>query len=279
MFAWGLEDPSTARGALKSLRNTQLKPELHVQLIVGWIQGENKGGAAEYVADLPPGIVRQKAVNELISEHMKQGSEAVIEWVESIPSGGGRNFKRVAFQKAANALTIDDPVATARWIEDHLGRPYSSEAPTAIGKRWIEQDPVAAMSWLAGLPAGEAKDDAVSTSYRRWHTQAETEAEAWLMSATPSEGLDHAVRVLVRRHGRVAPTSALEWAFRIANEKRRERVVVGIAESWYRRDPEAADAWLGESGLSTETQAAIRSGAAQGARRPGAPRARAPGGG
>jgi hypothetical protein len=64
---------------------------------------------------------------------------------------------------------------------------------------------------------------------------------------------------MVRRDVEISPTLAVEWAGRIANEERRERVLVGLAEAWYKRDPNAAEAWLGESGLAADVQATIRS--------------------
>jgi len=278
MFAWGFQDPPAALAAFKSLpRSTtaKVRAQLHGQLIAGWAWGEDKAGASDYIVRLSAGSTRQKATGALVTELMKQGPDTVIAWAESIPDDAPRNFKEVAFQHAANAMAIEDPVATAGWIEGHLDQPYSAEVPVAIGRRWIEQDPVVAMEWLVALPEGGVRDQAVSTAFRRWSTQSEDEAEQWLQQATPREALDHAVRVLVRRDAESAPARAVEWAARIENEKRRERALVGVVEPWYRRDPEAAGAWLDTSDLSPETQAAIRGGSmSEGAGRARAPRRR-----
>ena len=277
MFAWGYQNPPAANRTFRSMGDSAKKLGLHEQLIAGWVLREDKTGVARYIAGMSPGSVRQVAASVLTTELMRVGPEAVIAWVESIPDDARSGFKRVAFEKAANAMTIEDPSSTALWIEDHLDRPYSAAAPAAIGRRWVEQDPSAAMEWLAGLAEGDAGDGAVATVFRHWHGEAAVEAEEWLRSATPREGLDQAVRLMVRRDVEISPILAVEWAARIENEERRERVLIGLAEAWYRRDPNAADAWLGESGLAPEVQATIRSKSQGGRQRRGGAESGTPG--
>jgi hypothetical protein len=48
------------------------------------------------------------------------------------------------------------------------------------------------------------------------------------------------------------PDSAITWARTITNEKMREGSLVNVYKQWHRRDSAAAEASLGNSGLSEE---------------------------
>lgn len=257
MYAWAFHDPAGARLALDSLDDADATEALKVQFVSGWMRGERPEGVAEYIASQPAGIPRQKYMNALSTELMREGAEAVIRWVEAIPDDAVEDYKSVAFRRAANMLAVVDPIQASRWIEGHLDRDYSVYGPSAIGRRWVEQDPPAALQWLTGLPAGEVKDDAVRTAFQRWLDRDRKAAEAWVLSASPAEGVDGAVRTLVRRDNRTDPGSALVWAQRIHDPSVQRGVLIAAGQGWFRRDPEGARAWLAESGLPEDIQTAI----------------------
>ena len=258
IYAWAFYDPAAARQALESLGEDDATPALEEEFVSGWMQGEVPAGVGEYIASQPASTARQRYANALASELMREGPEAVIRWVEAIPDDAVANYKSIAFQKAANVLAVVDPVQASRWIEGHLDRDYAVYGPSAIGRRWVSQEPTAALEWLVGLPAGEVKDDAVRTAFRRWLNQDAEQAEAWVLSVSPVEGADWTVRTLIRRDSRQDPGSALAWARRIYDPTVRRRVLIGVGQAWFRRDPEAARAWLTESELSEEIQTAIQ---------------------
>jgi hypothetical protein len=93
----------------------------------------------------------------------------------------------------------------------------------------------------------------------RWLEQDRPAAEEWLDSASPATlpdpALDFYARDLVKR---LEIEMAISWAESIRDESLREASLEAVATPWYRREPEAAEAWLQQSSLSEETREAVR---------------------
>lgn len=257
MFAWAFHDPAAARKALESLGPAGSRPGMREQFGSGWISGPRSEGAADYVATLPAGSLRQELANVLIDEMMRQGPEAVIQWFESIPDDAPDDFKRVAFQKIARAVAGVDPVRASTWAEAHLGRDFAVRGPTLVGARWLEQDGPAALAWLTDLPPSKIRDDAVKTVLEKWLREDREEAEAWVLAGTPVQEMDPIVRIVVRDFSTLDGASAMTWAQRIYDSGLRTVVLIGVGSAWFHSDPEAAVAWMSENGISEEVRLEI----------------------
>jgi hypothetical protein len=187
-----------------------------------------------------------------------EGVEGVKKWAEEIPVDANEGFKRTVFDKAANVLGAVDPPQAAQWIEGHLDNEYAGGAPVLIVRRWVALGkPAAALEWALTLDDGSERDDAVKAAFDRWLQEDEEGAVAWLDEVAPAPGLDVAVRAVVRQTIQNLPETAMGWAQRIHDPDLRYRVVVGVGNRWLFKDPDAAKAWLVESGLPEETKAAI----------------------
>ena len=53
------------------------------------------------------------------------------------------------------------------------------------------------------------------------------------------------------------PAAAIDWVNTISDDKMRQRALYDSARTFFRKDPEAAQEWLPESGLSEKQQAEI----------------------
>jgi len=257
IYAWGFHDPQAALEALSALDRREPKVLLEEQLVFGWLQSRELEGAAQYISRKAGSMMRQKFVNALTTELMRDGPDAVIAWVEAIPDDAVGRYKKIAFQKASNVLATVDPSGTARWIEGHLQHEYSGFAAASIAKRWVEKDPATAIEWLLSLPEGSAETQAVPRTFNDWLAQNPGEAEAWLREASPSQPTDELVRVLVSRDRTLDPAAALEWAGQIHDPRVQRKVMIGVARDWYHKKPEQAGIWLAESGLSDDYRAII----------------------
>jgi hypothetical protein len=165
--AWAFHDPAAAGRALESVDAPSERAALEEYFVAGWLKGGHHDGVMEYIMGQPPGNARQRYTNLLTIELMRDGSDAVIRWAESIPDDAPGSYKQMAFEKAANILATVDPVQASRWIELHLEQGYAQTAPVVIGRRWLEVDPPAARNWLASVGRGEANDGAQRSAQRR----------------------------------------------------------------------------------------------------------------
>ena len=175
--AWAFHDPVAARRALESVDAPSQRGALEEYFVAGWLKGGHHDGVMEYIMGQPAGSARQRYTNLLTIELMRDGSDAVVRWAESIPDDSPGSYKRMAFQKAANILATVDPVQASRWIELHLGQEYAKTAPVVIGRRWLELDPPAARNWLASLTRSEANDGAQPSEQRARTCEAPEDAE------------------------------------------------------------------------------------------------------
>ena len=255
---WAFHDPEAARRALASL-SSEVAPELLEEYFVaGWLRGGHHAGVVAYIESYPAGAARQRYTNLLTIEFMREGPEAVIDWVEAIPDDAAGAYKKMAFQKAGYILAQVDPVHAARWLEPHLEHGYSSSTPRVIARSWFAVDPPAALAWLASLPRGDQNEKLLRATLLGWLRKAPEEAEAWVRSSSPAEGLDVAVHLMIERN-QDAPQTALDWAERIHDPAGRYRTVLLLARAWHRRDPEAVQQWLAQSELPEGMERAILS--------------------
>ena len=271
---WAFHDPVSARRELASLDARSVPESYEEHLVAGWLQGSRHEGVVEYIASRPTGVLRQRLVNLLTIELMREGSDAVIRWAESIPDDDA-DYKTMAFQKAGNILAIVDPLRASRWIERHLEHAYASRAPDVIGRRWLEFDPPAALEWLASLPRGAETGAGLRAAFQQWLNEAPQAAEAWVRSSAPAAGFDGVVKTMVNR-SRNDPRTALDWALRIHDPPERARIVVRLARTWRRSDADAVEQWLAEAELPESLQNAIRN-PPTGSRRDGTARPAGPG--
>lgn len=86
---------------------------------------------------------------------------------------------------------------------------------------WTRTDPASASAYLTEMPDGAAKDQAVGAFSQAAATE--------------------------------APGASAAWAATITDATLREQSLVAVARTWLRRDAEAAEAWLPQSGLSAES--------------------------
>lgn len=75
----------------------------------------------------------------------------------------------------------------------------------------------------------------------------------------PSPQRDAAVSGFARGYAWQDPEAALAWAQDISDPSLRERSLTQVGQAYYRRNPDAARAWLEQSGLSAEAQQAVTS--------------------
>jgi hypothetical protein len=254
--AWAFHDPVTARQALESVAAARERVALEEYLVAGWLKGGHHDGVMEFIMAEPAGNARQRYTNLLTIELMRDGSDAVIRWAESIPDDAPDSYKRMAFQKAANILATVDPVQASRWIELHLDQSYAQKAPELIGRRWLEIDPPAARDWLASLPRDEASDDTRPSLPRALPSEAAQDSEAGVRPL-PEAGADAAsIAEMISRHAD-EPAKAIFWAEQISDPAERFRTILRLARAWHRSDPEATERWLAQSELPPAMHQAI----------------------
>jgi len=218
MYAWGFRNPLEAMRELGTVESPDLQEFWGTRLISGWVHGEYRDSAMDYIYALPDGAARLSHLGTLAWEILREGPEAVIRWAEDVPDDPP-HLKEAVFLKATAAVAgVDAPLA-ARWLRSHQDHDYADDALFVLASSWATSDPPAAMRWLMRLPAGKKRTTGVATGFRIWFHISPIDAQRWLRSVSPSPAVDLAVRFMVEQTREDNPAVSRRWARRIAIRK------------------------------------------------------------
>ena len=239
---------------------------MQLALVRGWYDG-GKEGLEDYIYNLGVGPIQQRAMVAFARRAiMRDGPDKIMHWATSLPDQD-KKFKIMAFRQIGSELATLQPQAALAWCEAVCDGPFGNSVRSLIAQRWAAQDGYATMAWLEKTPAGTERDWAVEAALRGWMSTRPQEFDAWLNKQTQNGShierwLTPAVgqypAFLVRDPERPEIEDALAWASRIEDPQQRWRSLVTVARVWYKRDPEAANAWIEQSELDEKGRAAAR---------------------
>jgi hypothetical protein len=257
--AMAFHNPSSARSLMDSIDTPELIDPLHNHMMKGWARSEFSDSFYQYSVNLPTSIERQTATETLVTVVASRGMGPMKDWLKAIPDDEPDNFKGLAIRRATDVLAAIDPVATAEWAMEFVDGKYGESLPMIIARYWAIRDLGATVAWLAAFPVTEERADRVRGIFSEWLEDEPDKATHWLRVAAPLAGADPAIRWMVRLNVIKDPGAALDWAHLIHADAVRLNVLRAVGRAWYKRDPEAFEAWLPESGLEIELGSALSS--------------------
>ena len=119
-------------------------------------------------------------------------------------------------------------------------------------------DPDAAMRWASRFVAEDDRFTVLRGAFTRWLTADLPAAGAWIEAAPLEPRLDPAYVAYTNVLAQRDPGSAVPWAERVHDDTRRLAALERAGSGWYRRDAEAAEAWLLESPLDDDARERVR---------------------
>ena len=243
IWAWAFNDSAAAQQALNSLDAVDATQLVRDEFVLGWLWGKSPG-AADYIAQQPAGIPRQKAISALTVALMREGPESVTQWADAIPDDAAGDYKSSRVPESR-----DDPGLRGSGHSRPAGSKvisidgYSARALSVISSQWVQQDPAggARLARRASRLRGDRSENALGSAFRRWLKRDPEAAEEWSAlglsrgggrSGDPDPGPAATAGPSQR--------AALVWAQRIHDP------IVAAAgshqtpvRSWFRADPEA----------------------------------------
>ena len=162
---WAAEDLEAATTACQQLPDGVTKEKAWENVLSQRIV-QAPASAAEPVKNLPAGDYRQKAIVELCHHWVGTNAPAVLAWAESLPF----EAERIA---VTNQVIVNwarqDPPAAAQFAQEHVE--LSGAELGEIANAWCRRDLTAATNWVAGLPEGEKKNAARLAMVENWAQQ------------------------------------------------------------------------------------------------------------
>ncbi len=251
---WAARNPEEAKSWVEDPLNRGMAKLYNFGLIKGWASTDLEG-ASEYVMRMEGGDEVQKLASILAEFYQKRGFGEVSRWAEEIENP---KLKEAAFSKLSRTLARDQPGELSRWLEEHADKKYAGKAFENLGARWGETDPEAAIDYFTALPEGSNQVQGFKSVIGKWAKQDPLSAGNWLNKQPASPRLDSALANYASTVSRDDGASAMEWAVSITEEKLQQKTIRSVGQEWYRKDRNAVEAWLPQSGLSEDLQKSIR---------------------
>ena len=261
MLGWAQADPLAARMAFEQVARERpgVRRTLLIALVAGWVHSGQEG-LDRYIAELPRAS-QETAAGTAIGALMRRGGpEATLGWVEPILQNEAHEtrFKRSVFRRATRSVARWNPERGVAWATAHAGQEYANDGVRIVAEQWGAQDGPATMQWLRDQPDAELREQAVREGFAGWFNSDPRRAQEWLSAQKLTAFHDPALEVYAGRLDDRAPQEAVGWCERIFDSRRRNGCLRAAATHWYRRDQEAAEAWLEQSPLDEETRSAVR---------------------
>ena len=260
------QDPLAAVAATETLPKNPGRGRLEAARVVidTWFEQEGTADPTPILGllnqlELKPrarGISRM--IHALIETRGLDGAEAFVLAIPSDFEHLGTSLKQEAMSRLAAELLDYDVARAVRWADQQGQGRENAGVRRHLAHYWATRDGPAAMEWALSLPDDTERRVVVKRawlSFRR--TQPEAAAE-WLLAQEPNRTLLVIFSRYITSIAKDDPEGAIAIAERAQDPKIRRQLYVAVGKGWMRADPEAAQAWIDEVGLTPAQQQQIR---------------------
>ena len=254
LHGWASENPKAALAWVQAPENVGMSKLYNFGLVRGWAS-KDLPEATAYVTGLDKGGDRHELVKILTRAQLKKGFSPARLWAEAMEDP---DMKKSSFTNLTQQRSREHPEEVAAWLKEHASEAYADGSFQRLGDNWGQRDPAAAARYFDELPAGEGRTGGMKEVVKHW-TKEDPEATGnWINQKDPSPEMDPVVAAYAKEVSKADGAGAMKWAVTITEPKLQEEVVTSVGHNWYRQDKDSVETWLPESGLTEETQNAIR---------------------
>ncbi len=214
LAGWASKDPAAAQAWISARLDPGEQLMYSWALVEGWAR-HDPASATAYALSRQDDPNTGRYVQSIALEQVRRDAPAASAWALALPAG---SLRVAAVEEVATHWSRTAPQAAAQWARSLPDNGLAIPALRNVTTEWARADSLAAGTWLNGMDPSARRDQAVA-------------AYCQVLAA---QELDHISR----------------WAQTISDSKLREQSLLNIAEEWMGRNPEAALAWLPQSGLS-----------------------------
>ena len=202
--------------------------------------------AAALVKNLDNAEERSDLVGKIAESWGRQTPSAALEWAQSLE---GKEQQR-AIEEVLDGWAQTSPAEAASYIDQLPDDGKTDRQITQVAREWGRRDPAQAAAWLGAQPEGDGKRESIGEVIWNWTTTDPTAASTWLSQQPDSPSYDAGAGALAKATFESDPAAAITWAASIGNEQQRTEMINGGLQWWNGRDPEGAQTWAKENGVS-----------------------------
>ena len=122
-------------------------------------------GTLTLLADWPPGLARQTAMEKAASIAAGQSTSKALEWAQQISDP---TASADAIRGVVGLWTEHEPLAASEWLPTLAPGPVREAAVDRFAEKIAALDPAASLAWAATLSDPAARATRLETTYRTW---------------------------------------------------------------------------------------------------------------
>jgi hypothetical protein len=149
------------------------------------------------------------------------------------------------------------PEAAAQFAAGLPAGPAQDSAALSVVSQWAASTPAEAAGWAWTFPDGTLRENALHNVFGTWLETDSRSLESWLGNLPAGTSRDAAVGIFADLLANSSPATSVQWLQTIQDPQARSRQLQNVAGRWLALDPPAARAWLAQSPLTQEQQAAL----------------------
>lgn len=236
---WAMKDPDAAEAWARGATTNQ--PNYYMIGIISGAANVDVARAERLLYEMPYGRARGEAMQYVAGAHLERGLSDAMNWATSVPDP---RLEQAAIRRVAAQVAVQNPRQAADWVLANSNEEQMQYNITEVSRQWSYSSAEDAANWAFALPKGPAHDAAVAAVLPRLAETKPALVESLLLQYPASRGTDSARLRIARNYTESDPVRALAWANTVSDRRVRDDYTRRIAESWSRRDPAAAAAFL-----------------------------------
>ncbi|MEM7385895.1 MAG: hypothetical protein AAF514_13215 [Verrucomicrobiota bacterium] len=251
---WMKRDPEEAFSSLLQLPGNQLMNEVTRSLVESSRTEESQRFFMDHIKTIEDPEIGSDLAGRLASRLAGTDPQEALIWIENLPVGQQEAARLAAIKR----FTSTDPtMAQEQVLFLTPGGKERQDQVARISGVLASQDLNEATQWLDSLEPEDRTPNAFASIVRGRPWNDNNETEAWVANLSPGPHRDAAAAQLATRSYQSLRgdfTAAREWARFIEDETVRNGQLQEIYESWLRKDPVQAKAFLREAPLPNATK-------------------------
>lgn len=261
IYGWALRDPLAAREKVDEILDKRplLRRLALTNLVTGWVFS-GRPGVEAYVAGLSRQAFLPMGATALVGAQSRRlEATDLASWAnEQLLPEADDHSEPEFFTRVLRRLAQRDPAVARAFADQHADAHVAGKYVRHVIEGSLARDPGPTLAWAEQFET-DVREPPLRVAAASWLNDDFGGASNFIQETTLGAIHDPIVeeygRALSRR-GEWA--SSVAWVERIHDEQRRQTLLRNAVVVWLRKDPEAAELWLGESSFGDEDRTSMR---------------------
>ena len=159
LAGWAGKNPADTKAWIEGHLKPHERTMYNWALVDGWARSDRQG-ATDYVLSLETLPGSERFMRTVAGEQVRQGAAQAATWAEALPPG---TMRQTAVQEVAARWSRESPADTMKWAASLTDSSLLKNAVAATVREWSQRDRIAATGYLNTMPDGLARNHAVET--------------------------------------------------------------------------------------------------------------------